>query len=221
MSSQSAVPRLALIDYEAGNLRSIGKALARAGAETELLRVPGDASEFDGIVLPGVGAFGAAMTRLSSVGFPQWIRSAVAAGVPLVGVCLGMQLLYEWSEEGGAVEGLGLLKGRVRRLPFGLKVPHMGWNSLAVRRHTGMIDDSLDGAYVYFVHSYVVQPAGPEDTVATTSYGVEFPAVIDCGRIAGLQFHPEKSGDTGQHLLRRLIAWIAANAPEDRRRAAV
>lgn len=205
-------PVLALIDYEAGNLRSIGRALASAGARPVLVRVPGDVQACDAVVLPGVGAFGSAMQRLTVAGFVPWIRAQVASGTPVIGVCLGMQLLFERSEEGGHVQGLGLLPGDVRRLPTGLKVPHMGWNQLALRRTSWITDAVPEGSFVYFVHSYIIHPREEGDVVATTSYGVEFPAIVHRDRVVGLQFHPEKSGETGQRLLRNIVNRLASGA---------
>ncbi|MBI3974921.1 MAG: imidazole glycerol phosphate synthase subunit HisH, partial [Armatimonadetes bacterium] len=150
-----------------------------------------------------------AMARLAAVGFPERLRVQVARGTPLVGVCLGMQLLFERSEESADVAGLGILPGDVRRLPAGLKVPHMGWNRLIVQERRSLLDGIPDGAFVYFVHSYVAQPDQPVEVVASTSYGVEFPAIVQCGRVIGMQFHPEKSGEIGQRLLRHLVGWVA------------
>lgn len=202
-------PVLVVIDYEAGNLRSIAKALEGAGAQVTLIRTPEDVPLHDAIVLPGVGAFGSAMARLNTVGFPQWIRERVGSGTPLLGVCLGIQLLFERSEEGGDVRGLGLLPGEVRRLPTGLKVPHMGWNQLAITQPTRLLNGIPDGAFVYFVHSYVVHTREPGDVLATTTYGGTWPAVVERDRVVGLQFHPEKSGEIGQRLLRNFVAWVA------------
>lgn len=199
-----------VIDYEAGNLRSIARALQLAGAEPVPISRPADGPRLDLLVLPGVGAFGAAMRRLVAAGLAEWIRAQVASGVPLAGVCLGMQLLYARSEESGDVAGLGLLRGRVRRLAPGLKVPHMGWNQLRFRQHSPLLEGLATGTHVYFVHSYVVAPDAADEVVAVTSYGGEFPAIVQRGRVSGLQFHPEKSGNAGQRLLRNLIATTAA-----------
>lgn len=209
--------RLALIDYGAGNLRSIGRALTLAGAIVQVVTQPPRAERVDGIVLPGVGAFGAAMVRLEAVGFPDWIRTQVEEGTPLLGVCLGMQLLYARSEESPEATGLGLLPGDVRRLRGSLKVPHMGWNQLTLRRSSPLLDGLADGSDVYFVHSYVVHPQDERDILATTTYGEEFPAVIARDRIAGVQFHPEKSADVGQRLLHGLMAWVAAHGAGEAR----
>jgi glutamine amidotransferase len=202
--------RVALIDYGAGNLRSIGRALALAGAEVGVVTQAPAGQRVDGIVLPGVGAFGAAMVRLEAAGFPEWIRAQVAEGIPLLGVCLGMQLLFARSEESPTVRGLGLLPGEVNRLPGGLKVPHMGWNQLALRRPSLLLNGIADGSNVYFVHSYVARPDDAGDVIATTTYGEEFPSVIQRGRLAGVQFHPEKSAETGQRLLRGALRWIVS-----------
>lgn len=204
--------RVAIIDYEAGNLRSIGKALEAVGAQVRLLEAPDDRAEFSAIILPGVGAFGAAMRRLSAAGFPEWLRLQVSAGRPLIGVCLGMQLLFERSEENADVPGLALLPGTVRRLPRGLKVPHVGWNGLTVLRPAALLENVADGAYVYFVHSYVVHPAEERTVIAVTRYGEEFPAIMQRDQVVGLQFHPEKSGAVGRLLLRNLVRWIATRA---------
>ena len=204
--------QVALIDYGAGNLRSIGRALTLAGAEVGVVIQAPTGERVDGIVLPGVGAFGAAMARLQAAGFPDWIRAQVSDGIPLLGVCLGMQLLFARSEESPAAMGLGLVPGEVRRLPSGLKVPHMGWNQLAIRQPSPLLDGVADGSNVYFVHSYVVRPDDAGDVIATTTYGEEFPSVIQRGRLAGVQFHPEKSAETGQRLLRGAVGWIASIA---------
>ncbi len=203
---------VAVIDYEAGNLRSISRALSVVGARPVLIATPADHERFDALVLPGVGAFGAAMRRLSAAGLPGWIRTLAASGMPVIGVCLGMQLLYERSEEGGDVRGLGLLRGGVRRLPSGVKIPHMGWNQLLVRRASPIVKGLAEGAWAYFVHSYVVEGADAGDVIATTSYGVDFPAIVQHGRIIGLQFHPEKSGAIGHQLLRNIVTGAARSS---------
>jgi glutamine amidotransferase len=194
-----------VIDYGAGNLRSIARAIEVAGARPVVLRGPAP-DHFDVIILPGVGAFGAAMRRLDEAGMPAWIRARVASGTPLIGVCLGMQLLYEQSEESPGVAGLRVLAGAVRRLPAGRKVPHMGWNSLRVVRPSRIVEGIGMDPYVYFVHSYVVEPTDSGGVVATASYGVDFPAVVQDGPVIGLQFHPEKSGAPGLRLLRNVLA---------------
>ncbi len=207
---QGARPLLVLVDYEAGNLRSITKALEAAGAQVAQVQRPELAPPHEGIVLPGVGAFGAAMERLTHAGFPQWIRERVDAGVPLLGICLGIQLLFERSEEGGEIPGLGLLRGDVRRLPASLTVPHMGWNQLDMITDAAPLGGIPSGAFVYFVHSYVVFPKDQSDVVATTDYGGSWPSIVLRNRVIGLQFHPEKSGPVGQQILRSFIGHLAA-----------
>jgi len=205
-------PALAIIDYGAGNLRSLSRALQLVGARGTLIRSPQEAGDCDGIVLPGVGAFGPAMARLAAAGFPSWIRARVASGIPLVGVCLGMQLLFESSEEADGTPGLALAAGEVRRLPPGVKIPHMGWNQLMIHQPDGIMTDVSNDALVYFVHSYVVDPRDSVEVIATATYGREFPAIIRRDNVLGLQFHPEKSGGTGLRLLRNIAGWIADTA---------
>ncbi len=197
----SAPPRLALVDYDAGNLLSLTRALQRAGAEPVVVRAPGP-GPWEGIVLPGVGHFGAAMARLEAAGLAAWLRDQVGQGTPLLGVCLGMHLLFQRGEEGGGIAGLGVLPGEVRRLPPGVKVPHMGWNRLRVRRPGAALVGVADGVYAYFVHSFIVHPADPGLVTATTVCGVEFPAVVEREHLVGLQFHPEKSAEAGGAILR-------------------
>lgn len=203
--------RVALVDYGAGNLRSASRALALAGAEPAVVAGPEGLRDADAVVVPGVGAFAPAMARLAAAGLVEPIKDAARRGVPLIGICLGMQVLYEWSEEGTPTPGLGLLAGGVRRLPPDVKVPHMGWNALAPRQADPVLDGLPPEPYVYFVHSYVVVPADPSTVVAETEYGVRFPAIVRVGRIWGLQFHPEKSSRTGARLLRNLL--VQATAP--------
>ncbi len=203
-----AGPVLAVVDYGAGNLRSVCRALEAAGARPLRVERPEAAADADGIVLPGVGAFGPAIVRLQRSGFAAWITERARAGVPLLGVCLGMQLLFEVGEEGRSASGLGLLPGSVRRLAGGLKVPHMGWNQLAITRPIPALAGAA-GRFFYFVHSYVAQ-ADPADVVAVTTYGETFPAAVQRGRILGTQFHPEKSGSEGVRLLHGIVRWFAA-----------
>jgi glutamine amidotransferase len=203
--------KIALIDYGAGNLRSASRALAEAGAASpQLVTGPEGLAGAGAIVVPGVGAFAPAMERLARAGLVDAIRAAAASGVPLIGLCLGMQLLYQESDEGALTPGLGLLEGRVRRLPAEVKVPHMGWNTLDVRILDPLFDGLPAEPHVYFVHSYVVQPVNPDTVIAETSYGERFPAVVRHRRIWGLQFHPEKSSWVGARLLRNLMREIAA-----------
>jgi glutamine amidotransferase len=192
---------IAIVDYGVGNLRSVQKGLERVGATAVVTSEPGELDAAQGVILPGVGAFGDAMANLRQRELLTPVLRQVEVGKPLLGICLGMQLLFEESEEMGRHPGLGLLRGRVVRFPDGaLKVPHIGWNQLHDPRGA-VLAGIKDGAYAYFVHSYYVQPEQPSDVLATTDYGVEFAAVVGQGRIWGAQFHPEKSQEVGLQLL--------------------
>lgn len=201
--------RLALVDYGAGNLRSASRALARAGADVAVVTGPAGLRGADAVVVPGVGAFAAAMARLDAAGLLEPLREAARGGVPLIGICLGMQLLFEWSEEGGPVAGLGLVAGSVRRLPAGVKVPHMGWNTLEACRPDPILEGLPASPHVYFVHSYVAVPDDPATVVAETEYGARFASIVRQGSVWGLQFHPEKSSQTGARILDNLLAQVA------------
>jgi glutamine amidotransferase len=202
--------RMAVVDYGAGNLRSVARALALAGASPMVVDHPAGLRGAAAVVIPGVGAFAPAMTRLERAGLVAPIRDAAHRGLPLIGLCLGMQLLFDEGEEGEPTPGLGLIPGCVRRLPPAVKVPHIGWNTLEARRADPLLAGLPAPPYVYFVHSYVVAPRDPGVTIAETTYGVRFPGIVRLGSIWGLQFHPEKSSRTGAHLLRNLIGQIAA-----------
>ncbi len=195
--------RAAVVDYGAGNLRSVQQAFEHVGFRTRLVTRPEELQQDEVIVLPGVGAFGPAMQRLREMRFADALRAAVRNGQWLVGLCLGMQMLFAESEEDGHHEGLRLLRGRVVRLPLGLKVPHMGWNTLEFSDPSPLTARIRPGAHVYFVHSYYVL-AHPEDVVAWTRYGVQIPAIVASGRVVGFQFHPEKSSRVGLALLQGL-----------------
>ncbi len=202
--------RIALIDYGAGNLRSAGRALQAAGGSPVVVTEPSGLSGADVIVVPGVGAFAPAMARLASARLVEPLRDTARRGVPLIGICLGMQLLFEDSDEGGPTPGLSLLAGRVVRLPADVKVPHMGWNTLEITTPDRIFDGLPASPYVYFVHSYVVVPADARVVLAQTVYGRRFPSVVRQGTVWGLQFHPEKSSRTGAVILRNLLAQITA-----------
>jgi len=191
-----------ILDYGMGNLRSVEKAVQALGFEC---RIEPKLSGAEKIIIPGVGAFGAAMERIRPVG--DEIRSAASDGIPILGICLGQQLLFESSEENGEHEGLGLLKGRVRYLPAkpGLKIPHMGWNDLTFVQPHGLGDGFQAGGQVYFVHSLYTDCTEPGDVAATTEYGIVFPSAVQHGRIWGTQFHPEKSGPVGLRMLRNFL----------------
>jgi glutamine amidotransferase len=192
---------IAIVDYGVGNLRSVQKALERVGATAVVTDDPAALDAARGIVLPGVGAFGDGMANLKARRLVAPILRQVEKGKPFLGICLGMQLLFDESEEMGHHRGLGLLPGRVVRFAESdLKVPHIGWNQL---RFTigGLLADIADGAYAYFVHSFYVVPEQPSDVLATTDYGVEFASVVGRGKVWGAQFHPEKSQEVGLRLL--------------------
>ena len=189
--------RVSVIDYGVGNLFSMKNALERAGLDAEIVKTPVGVKGADGIILPGVGNFGAASELLSPLADPIW--EAVTNGTPILGSCLGMQLLFEGSEEAEG-DGLGLLKGWIRVFKGDLKVPHMGWNTAVATRESHLLD-GLQAPYFYFVHSYYPDPKDPADSLAVTGYGVEFTSIVERGNVYGCQFHPEKSGKAGAKLL--------------------
>ena len=190
---------IAIVDYGAGNLRSISRALEANGGEVAITGDPEAIRAADRVVLPGVGNAKAAMERLRTLGIADAINDVAANGTPLLGVCLGMQLLFGDQEEGPTV-GLGLLPGAARKLPSDLKIPHMGWNTVAFTRHSPLA--KLKAMPFYFVHSYVVHPNDEHDIAAQTDYGVTFPSIVIHNHIWGTQFHPEKSGESGLQLLK-------------------
>jgi glutamine amidotransferase len=199
---------IAIVDYGIGNLRSVQKAFEAIGADVRLITTPAELAGAEAIVLPGVGAFGDGMDNLRVAGFVEPLRQAAQAGRPLLGICLGLQLLFDESEEMGRHIGLGLLPGRVRRFAGELKVPQIGWNQIHWRRPSPLNAGVTDGAYAYFVHSYYVEPANPADVIATTEYGVEYASIAGRDNIMGLQFHPEKSQDVGLRLLTNFVNWV-------------
>jgi len=188
-----------VIDYGAGNLFSIRWALERLGLDADISSNPGGLRDADAIVLPGVGNFTAASRNIGRLK-PE-VGRLVEEGVPLFGVCLGLQLLFHASEEGPG-EGLGLLRGEVLRMPGHVKTPHMGWNTLRLTRHSEILDGVDAGDHFYFVHSYYARPEDVQIVVAETDYGLRFPSVVAAGNIYGTQFHPEKSGEPGGRILR-------------------
>ncbi|MGA7076564.1 MAG: imidazole glycerol phosphate synthase subunit HisH [Halobacteriota archaeon] len=201
--------RIVVIDYGLGNLRSAMRGLERAGAQVEVTSDSTQFSRADGLVLPGVGAFQSGMQNVQNK--KRALLHAVDEGTPLLGICLGMQMLLTVSDEGerqgGPVEGLKLLQGHVKRFNFDitsekLKIPHMGWNRLEVVKENALVK-GVDGGYAYFVHSYYVEPR--EHTVATSSYGTDFAAVIASGSVFGTQFHPEKSSTVGLRILKNFV----------------
>ena len=197
-------PVVAVLDYGIGNLRSAQKALERVGADARLTDDPAVADAADAVVLPGVGAFGACMDALRSTGLDQVAVRAATDGRPFLGVCVGMQLLFEGSDESPGVAGLGVLPGTLRRLPDGVKRPQMQWNIVDVRRPSALFATVDDPVWVYFVHSYAA-PADGVDVVATCDYGGPVAAAVERGPLWATQFHPEKSGTTGLELLRGFV----------------
>jgi len=191
---------LYIIDYGSGNLRSVQKAFEHVGARAEVGADVRRMRDARGLVLPGVGAFGPAMLELEARGLAEPIRERVAAGVSFLGVCLGLQLLFERSEEDPGVPGLGILLGDVRLLPPGMKVPHIGWNQVDLVQECDLFDGIPDATAFYFVHSYVVVPSRPADVLTTTDYGVTFASGVARDNLAAFQFHPEKSSTLGLRL---------------------
>jgi glutamine amidotransferase len=207
---------IAIADYGIGNLGSVTKAFRRAGAEVRLTGDPDVLRRADALVLPGDGAFGATMAEVERRGLVPVLREAVAEGRPLLGICVGMQLLFEESEEHGRHAGLGLLPGRVRRIQGDLPVPHMGWNRLRRCRPHPVLDGVPDGAHVYFVHSYHCD-APADVVVATSDYGQDLAAIVAKGSVLGMQFHPEKSQDVGLRLVAGFVRLVDEAARADRR----
>ena len=193
---------IGIIDYGMGNLRSVQKAFEAVGHAAQIIRTPQAIADSDQLVLPGVGAFGRAMENLRRMDLLEPLRKAVGEGKPLLGICLGLQLLFQESEEHGCHKGLGVLEGKVRRLPAGVKVPHIGWNQAAIVRGNPLLQGMPDHAFFYFVQSYIVEPANEETIVGTTDYGVTFASIVGWENVYGVQFHPEKSQDVGLRLLK-------------------
>lgn len=195
---------IAIIDYDAGNIKSVENALLFLGQETAVTRDREKILEADGVILPGVGAFGDAMEKLKAYGLVPVIRRCVKEGKPFLGICLGLQLLFEESEESPGVEGLGILKGKILRIPRqeGLKIPHIGWNDLRFPNRGRLFWGIPEGAYVYFVHSYYLEAADQDIVTATTDYGTLVHASVEQGNLFACQFHPEKSSDVGMQILR-------------------
>jgi len=193
---------IGIVDYGMGNLRSVQKAFEAVGHAAQIIRTPQAISDCGQLVLPGVGAFGRAMENLRQMDLLEPLRKALEEGKPLLGICLGLQLLFQASEEHGLHEGLGVFEGKVRRLPEGVKVPHIGWNQVTITRDDPLLQGIPDNAFFYFVLSYVVEPQDWETVVGTTDYGVTFASIVAWENIFGVQFHPEKSQDVGLRLLR-------------------
>jgi len=199
--------RIAILDYGMGNLRSVEKGLQRVGADAVRTRDPEVASAADGLVVPGVGAFPEAMLRIRELELDDLIARRAAEGTPILGICLGMQLLFDSTTEHGGAPGLGLLPGPVEPLrASGLKVPHIGWEAVRWRRESPLVRGIGDGEPFYFVHSFVARPASAEDVLGTAEYGESFAAVVERPPVWGAQFHPEKSSTAGLRLLENFAA---------------
>lgn len=201
---------IAIIDYDAGNLRSVEKALLALGEQPVITREPATLLAADKVILPGVGAFADAMGRLRQYELITVIKQIVEQGTPFLGICLGLQLLFERSAEGVGIEGLGILSGEILRIPDmpGLKIPHMGWNSLEINPQSRLFKNIENGTYVYFVHSYYLKAAQETIVAASTEYGVHIHAAVEHGNIFGCQFHPEKSSEAGLRILKNFIEHI-------------
>ena len=198
---------IAIVDYDAGNIKSVEKALHFLGREA---LVTGDSEEIlraDKVILPGVGAFGDAMDTIRGRGLDKVLRKVAENGTPFLGICLGLQLLFERSDEAPGAEGLGILKGEILRIPEkeGLKIPHMGWNSLHIQNSGRLFKGIPENTYVYFVHSYYLQAEEKEIVKATTQYSTCIHASVEKGNVFACQFHPEKSSDVGLHILKNFV----------------
>jgi glutamine amidotransferase len=204
---------IAIVDYGVGNLRSAQKAFERCGHAAEVTRDADRIASAPGVVLPGVGAFGTCMENLRGFGLVDPVLDVIRRGRPFLGICVGMQLLFDESEEFGPVRGLGVLPGRIVRFPGdpSRKVPHMGWNTLRMVRRTGHLDGIDDGAYAYFVHSYYPVPSDAACVATATPYGDEFASAVVRERVFGTQFHPEKSQQTGLRLLANFVRLVTGN----------
>ena len=203
-----SAPEIAIVDYQAGNLRSVQKALERSGARATISSDANRIEQADGLVFPGQGANDSSMRQLRAKGQVEPIKAFVASGKPFLGVCLGLQLLLEASDE-GVEPGLGVLAGRVRRLPSGAKVPHMGWNQVEFNVQHPVLDGVPAGSYFYFVHSYYADPEQLSVVAGTTTYGLEFCSAVAWDEVVAVQFHPEKSGASGLKLYENFVRLAA------------
>ena len=199
---------IAIVDYDAGNIKSVEKALQYLGEKPVITRDTDTLLRADKVIVPGVGAFGVAMQQMARYGLPETLHEIVSRETPVLGICLGLQLFFDSSEEAEGVKGLYLLPGRIVRIPpkEGYKIPHMGWNSIRVNKSSRLMSGVEDGSYVYFVHSYYLKADRPEDVAATTDYVVPIDAAAERGNVFATQFHPEKSGEVGLRILKNFIA---------------
>jgi glutamine amidotransferase len=203
---------IAIIDYDAGNIKSVEKALVKIGEDVILTRDAETILSADGVILPGVGAFGDAMDKLNSYGLADVLREVAKRNIPLLGICLGQQLLFDSSEESPGVKGLGILKGKVVRIPdTGLKIPHIGWNDLKYPNPGRLYKGIDEGAYVYFVHSFYLEAEDKSIVKATTEYGCTIEASVESGNVFATQFHPEKSSDVGLKILENFVSVVKQN----------
>ena len=198
---------VAVIDYDAGNIGSVSKALINLGENCVLTANENEILKADHIILPGVGSFGDAMNKLNERNLEPVIKKAVESGIPFMGICLGLQLLFDESEASPGVPGLSVLKGKIKKIPGkdGLKIPHMGWNSLSLDNDTRLFSDLSDEPYVYFVHSYYLEADDESAVSARTEYGVKIDAAVTKNNVFACQFHPEKSGETGLKILKNFL----------------
>jgi glutamine amidotransferase len=196
---------IAIIDYGAGNLRSVANAVAKLGYEPTVTSNPGDLPGAAAVILPGVGAAADTMSNLDRLGLSETIRQVVADGLPMLAICVGMQVLFDETEEGGRHHCLGIIPGVVRKLPPGLKIPHMGWNQVYQKIRHPLFNSIPDGANFYFVHSYCAEPRDPTVVAGTTDYGGMFCSAIVKGNLMATQFHPEKSGESGLRMYENFL----------------
>ncbi len=210
--------KLVVVDYESGNLRSVSRALESCGVAPLVTGDPQELDDADAVVLPGVGSGPAAMAALRQRGLAEPLRNFAESGRPFLGICLGLQLLLDWTDEEGGAPCLGIVPGQVKRLPepedgAALKIPHMGWNSVALNETHPALDGICSGSYFYFVHSFYAAPSEQTGVVGTTEYGLPFCSVYANNNVAATQFHPEKSGPAGLRIYRNFVAMAAGDCP--------
>lgn len=199
---------IAIIDYGAGNLQSVKKAFDFIGTESVITDNPEVINACDRILLPGVGSFGDAMDSMAKNGLVETVKQSALSGKPFLGICLGLQLLFEESEESPGVKGLGIFKGKIKKFSpdMGLKIPHIGWNSLEIKQNDTLFKGIPENSYVYFVHSYYLHAEDEEDVATVTNYGIDFHSAVGKNNIFATQFHPEKSGDVGLQILKNFAS---------------
>lgn len=199
---------IAIIDYGAGNLQSVKKAFDFIGAESVITDNPEIINACDRILLPGVGSFGDAMNSMAKSGLVETVKQNALSGKPFLGICLGLQLLFEESEESPGVKGLGIFKGKIKKFSpdMGLKIPHIGWNSLEIKQKDTLFKNVPENSYVYFVHSYYLHAEDENDIATVTNYGIDFHSAVGKNNVFATQFHPEKSGDVGLQILKNFAS---------------